>query len=197
MRAVHGAYFYAIGIAFLAGVATYLWVQMGKSFSAPPSAPTPVPATPASKPTVIGPRVYVPWAAFDGREYWVLRDQQSWQKSAAAGACSKASTLHQAVVLRYTQTPPAARAAAGDVLAALPSTLGTLIWVQSTGSDATSKVASQTDATTVYAFVDGAKDIGAQVLAVLQSAFTTPLQQTQIANLIGPSANLTGAGVQA
>jgi len=193
---VHRAFFLAIGIAVFAGVATFLWVQMAMSFARAPPAPMPVPATPFSKPTVIGPRVYVPWAAFDNREYWVLRDQQAWQKSAAAGVCSKAATLHQAVVLRYTQTPPAARDAAGDVLTALPMTLATVIWVQSTGSDATLTVAGS-DASTVYALVDGSKDVPSQVLAVLQSLMTTPLQQTQLANLIGPSANLTGDGVQA
>ncbi len=131
-----------------------------------------------------------------GAPQFVLRDQEPWQRSAAADACVRAAALHRLCAQRYADMSPAARAAAGgDVLGELPGTLATLRWAQhpadgvgvDDGNTPVVETARAPDGgARQFAFVKARLGLRErpQVVAALQHVFRTPLQRAQIQSLL-------------
>lgn len=122
----------------------------------------------------------------------VLLNREPWQRSVAADACVRASTLHQLCAQRYDDMSPAAKESAGGaVLAGIGATLRTLTWAQhpadlagvDDGFTPVIETVRDIDDTYYFAFIKEAGDIRRQVVAALQQLFTTDLQKAQIAAL--------------
>jgi hypothetical protein len=122
----------------------------------------------------------------------VLLNKEPWQRSVAADACVRASTLHRLCAQRYDDMSPATKdSAGGAVLGGLASTLKTLTWAQhpadlagvDDGVTPVIETVRDLDDTYYFAFVKADLDVRAQVVAALQHLFDAPLQRSQIAAL--------------
>lgn len=122
----------------------------------------------------------------------VLLNRQPWQRSMAADACVRASTLHRLCAQRYDDMSPATKERAGGaVLGGLVTTLKTLTWAQhpadlagvDDGHTPVIETVHDLDDTYYFAFIKEGQDIRPQVVSALQHLFDTPLQRSQIAAL--------------